>query len=67
MRRWVGPAGIAFEWGLGQRDIVVMRGEGAYEGLTAIVVMDKEGVDHAPFVGVIFEGEMPPFPEPPAE
>ena len=67
--RWVGQSGIAVEMGSDndQMDIVVMRGEGAYEGLTAVIVMEQESVDHAPFVGAIFPGEIPPAPELPAE
>ena len=63
--RWVGPAGFAFDMGItpDQRDIVVMRGEGAYQGLTAFIVMNLEGTGYAPFVGAIVPGEMPPFPE----
>lgn len=67
--RWVGETGIAFEalYDPGRRDIVVMRGEDAYEGLTAFILTDLQGVDYASFKGVIFEGEMPSFPELPAE
>jgi len=45
---------------------VILHGEGAYEGLTAYVLTDYSERP-ATFVAAIFPGEMPPFPELPAE
>ena len=46
-----------------------MRGEGAYEGLTALMgIRLTEDPCGMGIRGVVFDGEMPPFPElPPAE
>jgi hypothetical protein len=62
---WVGTA-TAMQYpdlrGIGQ-DIYI--GEGAYEGHVAVLICDTEGCE-----GMIFEGELPPMPdpvEPPAE
>jgi hypothetical protein len=48
---------------------VILRGEGAYEGLTAYVLMDWHPLltPQATFTAAIFPGEMPPFPELSAE
>jgi hypothetical protein len=63
--RWVG-----METGLGSDalflDAIVLHGEDAYEGLTAYVVLDVEA-EPLTFNAAIFPGEMPPFPELPAE
>lgn len=40
-------------------------GQGGYEGLSAILVVDEAKVGH-PFVGLIFSGDIPPLPEAPA-
>ena len=40
-------------------------GQGGYEGLSAILVED-EAEGGGPFVGLIFSGDFPPLPEPPA-
>ena len=41
-------------------------GDGGYAGLSAsLVLVDAEG-DTAEFVGLIFSGDFPPLPEPPA-
>jgi len=40
-------------------------GQGGYEGLSAILIEDEGAVGH-PFSGLIFSGEFPPEPEPPA-
>ena len=40
--------------------VMVLTGEGAYEGLFAVLMGDPSGMD-----GYIFEGEMPPMPDPP--
>ena len=37
----------------------LLTGEGAYEGLSAHLVVDGDAVE-----GIIFAGESPPFPEP---
>jgi hypothetical protein len=39
---------------------MVLTGEGAYEGLSAVLQGDPTGLD-----GYIFEGELPPMPDPP--
>ena len=56
---WVGTA-TAMQFpdmrGIGQ-DIYI--GEGAYEGHVAVLICDTEGCE-----GMIFEGELPPVPEP---
>lgn len=59
--RWLGQAtafaGEAFPgW-----DTIVFRGDGAYEGLTAYVVIDWSAGEGT-FTGAIFPGDMPPFP-----
>jgi hypothetical protein len=41
-------------------------GEGGYEGLSAIVVNEQGGSSSEEFVGLIFSGDFPPLPEPPA-
>jgi len=47
-------------------DTWLLTGAGAYEGLSAILIVDP--TEDPPTVeGVIFAGEMPPFPELPAE
>ena len=61
---WVGTGrGIAsMSWGDGQT--YILSGEGPYEGLTAFLHVD---IARQPGVikGVIIEGELPSFPEPP--
>ncbi len=47
-------------------DTWVLTGAGAYEGLSAILLVDATK-DQPPVDGVIFAGEMPPAPELPAE
>ena len=46
-------------------DTVLLRGEGAYEGLTAYVVVDST-TDPATFVAGVFPGDMPAQPPLPA-
>lgn len=59
--RWVGTA-TAFATYTFNTDTVVLHGEGAYEGLTAYVLMD--GSTEPPKIqAAIFAGEMPPVPE----
>jgi hypothetical protein len=41
-------------------------GEGGYEGLSARLVVEHTGSMAEEFVGVIFAGDFPPLPEPPA-
>lgn len=60
--RWVGTA-TALATPSINTDTVVLRGEGAYEGLTAYLVMDYS-TEPATFVGAIFPGEMPSAPKP---
>ena len=65
--RWVGTA-TALQGERVNTDTVVLHGEGAYEGLTAYVLMwDPPLAPQATFDAAIFSGEMPEFPEPPAE
>lgn len=66
--RWVGTdTGLGLPDGMADMEFTVMHGEDAYEGLTAIVVEDW-AVEPPTFVGAIFPGAMPAFPElPPAE
>jgi hypothetical protein len=58
-------AGMSPEDALGL-DTFVLTGAGAYEGLSAILIVDPTG-DQPAVEGVIFAGEMPPAPEVPAE
>jgi hypothetical protein len=48
-------------WGLS-----VLTGQGAYEGLTAVIVTmaPEDATSSATYKGFIFEGEMPPVPDP---
>jgi hypothetical protein len=62
--RWSGTGTFLGGADLGETLTMVMQGEDAYEGLTAYVVMDLGAQTLA---ASIFPGEMPPFPEPPAE
>jgi hypothetical protein len=63
---WTGTGrGFAMNW------LVVLSGEGAYEGLSAMFVRDvvmadpdSAGNDHEWFKGYIFEGELPSMPDP---
>ena len=41
-------------------------GEDGYEGLSAILVNEQGGRNAEEFVGLIFSGDFPPLPEPPA-
>ena len=41
-------------------------GEGAYDGLSAYLVMEQPEQPPFPFKGLIFEGDLPPMPEVPA-
>jgi hypothetical protein len=68
--RWVGT-GVGVEGVFVSTDMpllstatVILRGEDAYTGLTAYLLMDEGTEGSATFTGVIFPGEMPPFPEP---
>ena len=68
--RWVGT-GVGMEEVFISTDTpllstatVILHGEDAYEGLTAYLLMDEGTSGSATFAGVIFPGEMPPFPEP---
>jgi hypothetical protein len=67
--RWVGT-GVGMESVFVDTDspllstaTVILHGEDAYEGLTAYLLMDEGTSGSATFTGVIFPGEMPPFPE----
>jgi hypothetical protein len=63
--RWVGTS-----TGMGDigsfTDAAVLHGEGAYEGLTAFLIIEWVPPSGS-FIGAIFPGGMPPFPEPPAD
>ena len=61
--RWFGPATALAGPSLGNTDTVLLPGEGAYEGLTAYVLMDGS-TDPPKIHAAIFPGEMPPVPEP---
>jgi hypothetical protein len=62
--RWVGTdTGLTVPGG--DMEFMVMHGEDAYEGLSAVIVEDWS-VEPPTFVGAIVP-EMPAFPEPPAE
>jgi len=41
-------------------------GDGGYDGLSAILVLEPTGGFSEEFVGLIFSGDFPPVPEPPA-
>ena len=58
--RWVGTA-TALAGHNFNTDTVILHGEGAYEGLTAYVLMDWH-TDPTTFTAAIFAGEMPAFP-----
>ena len=68
--RWVGT-GVGMEGVFISDDMpllstatVILHGEDAYDGLTAYLLLDEGTYDgSATFAGVIFPGEMPPFPE----
>jgi len=56
--RWVGSGSALSKSNLTNTDIAIMSGEGAYEGLTAYVLMDWTA--HPPTIeAAIFPGEMP--------
>ena len=42
-------------------------GDGDYEGLSAVLELDWSSTSPVKIQGLIFAGEVPPFPEPPAE
>jgi hypothetical protein len=75
---WTGTGrALAIEHGQQPGWLMVLTGEGAYEGLSAMLVREtvradpeSEDHDHILLKGYIFEGELPPMPdpiEPPAE
>jgi hypothetical protein len=49
-------------------DTVRCAGEGGYEGLSALLVAQDDPLQPYPaeFVGLIFSGDFPPLPKPPA-
>ena len=47
-------------------DTVILRGEGEYEGLSTYLLFDWTE-DPIAVEGVVFAGDMPPFPELPVE
>jgi hypothetical protein len=42
-------------------------GDGGYAGLSAILVLEDAGGNAEDIVGLIFSGDFPPLPEPPAD
>jgi hypothetical protein len=60
---WTGTGRTINSLNFGRMEMLVLSGEGAYEGLTAFLVED---LFHTPGTakGVIIEGELPAFPEP---
>ena len=64
--RWVGTGTGYFVGETVNGDTAILKGEGGYEGLTAYLVFDFT-TEPGTFQGLIFPGEMPTFPEPPAE
>ena len=69
---WTGTGrALAMEHGHEADWLMVLTGEGAYEGLAAMLVRetvtgdpDKDEIDHTLMKGYIFEGELPPMPDP---
>ncbi len=61
--RWIGTGTAMVAGGLAM-DTMILRGEGAYEGLTAYVVQDWAQGPVAAFTAAIFPGEMPVSPDP---
>lgn len=47
-------------------DTIILAGQGAYEGLTAYLIIDNTSTPRT-VEGTIFEGQITPLPEPPAE
>ena len=61
--RWVGTYHAFVEPTMGiDRDTVILTGEGAYDGLSAYLLIDWSSLP-AEFIGAIFPGEMPPYPD----
>jgi hypothetical protein len=48
------------------RDTFTCVGDGGYDGLSAILVLEGAGGYAEDIVGLIFPGDFPPLPEPPA-
>jgi hypothetical protein len=61
--RWVGTVTAFVEPTMGiDHDTVILSGAGAYEGLSAYLLIDWSSLP-AEFIGAIFPGEMPPYPD----
>lgn len=61
--RWIGTMTALTEPTLSiDRDTVILTGEGAYDGLSAYLLIDWSN-SPAEFIGGIFPGEMPPYPD----
>ena len=61
--RWLGTGHLFYTDG-GLYEMTVLRGEGAYDGWTATVLIHAGPDSRNTFVGVIFGGEAPTVPEP---
>ena len=47
-------------------DTVTCKGDGGYIGLSAVLIIEQAGTRSEAFSGLIFSGDLPPMPEPPA-
>jgi hypothetical protein len=61
--RWLGTGHLFYTEG-GQYEMTVLRGEGAYDGWTATLLIRPGSDSPITFEGVIFGGEAPTMPEP---
>jgi hypothetical protein len=69
---WTGTGrALAMEHGHEADWLMVLTGEGAYEGLSAMLVRetvrgdpDRDEIDHTLMKGYVVEGELPPMPDP---
>ncbi len=69
---WTGTGhAVVIEHGHGAESLIILTGEGAYEGLSAVLVTESvradpelDENDYTLYRGYIFEGEMPPMPGP---
>jgi hypothetical protein len=61
--RWLGTGHLFYTEG-GQYEMTVLRGEGAYDGWTATLLIQPGSDSPITFEGVIFGAEAPAMPEP---